>query len=61
MKKEIEQYEKLPRADASSHPPEWWKVHFKQFLVLSLQAKQCLCVSLCVCLCVSYLCVEPGG
>ena len=44
MKKEIELYEKLPRADASSHPLEWWKVHFKEFPVLSLLAKQYLCV-----------------
>ena len=44
VKKEIELYEKLPRADASSHPLEWWKVHFKEFPVLSLLAKQYLCV-----------------
>ncbi len=44
VQKEIEHYEKLPRADATSHPLEWWKVHCKQFPALSLLAKQYLCV-----------------
>lgn len=44
VQKEIEQYEKLPRADASSHPLEWWKVHCKQFPALSLLAKKYLCI-----------------
>ncbi len=44
VQKEIEHYEKLPRADATSHPLEWWKVHCKQFPALSLLAKLYLCV-----------------
>ncbi len=43
VQKEIEHYEKLPRADATSHPLEWWKIHSKQFPALSLLAKQYLC------------------
>ena len=44
MDKEMNLYERSPRADPSSNPLKWWKLNSNQYPVLSQVAKKYLCI-----------------
>lgn len=44
MDKEMNRYERSPRADPSSDPLQWWKLNSNHYPVLSQVAKKYLCI-----------------
>lgn len=44
IKREINAYEKLPRADVELDPLNWWSVHASNYPVLAMLAKKYLCI-----------------
>ena len=44
VKREIDAYEKLPRADVELDPLKWWRVHASTYPVLAMLAKKYLCI-----------------
>ena len=44
IKREIDAYKKLPRADVELDPLKWWHVHAATYPVLAMLAKKYLCI-----------------
>jgi len=44
IKKEIERYEKAPRADSDSNPLAWWQVYACTYPIIAKLAKKYLCI-----------------
>ena len=44
VKREIDAYEKLPRADVELDPLKWWRVHASTHPILAMLVKKYLCI-----------------